>query len=609
MLRALGVLALVAGCDGEDRVELLSAGGRGSEAGAGGTGSIDPGRDAGTDPPDAAGGMAGAGGTGDAGAGGVRDYDDELDLLATSALALITRECGGCHGGNESAGGVGAIDDITQLIVSGLIIPGSAESSPLFESIRSGRMPPPDMPPGSLRSRLTVGEQWLIEGFIDSIPWDEECRPVEPVGIDAAYGAMLADVMAQPEADRRYIRYVNLSGSLGEGCGRPLQEKRWALFETVNGTSLNPELHVPVAIDANELIYRIDTRHYAWERRIDLVRNGFDSEVDGWQAVVDAAGSYGVLMQGPEADALREATRTDVPVLPGGALVWAANRGELYYELVGARLNIFDTQIALGIDVIQNMDDGVVRRAAFSRVVDPREVIVERHPQASAGRSYWSLLPQRTWGAASIYGDPVDNDRVAEQTIWQLPNGLFAYSAATQDGDRLDAQPDTCEDCGEVYPAGGNPAGCHACHQRGLAPVKDSVFDYIQRNRRDYDVYTVAAVEQIYAPGELDAQMAADNAVYFDALAGAGVPPLLPGSSLSRAFRAFEGHRLDVLRVAAELETTPDTLRASLGRLPASFAPLAEISGSISREEITEAQQAARCVLSEGARNRPVECP
>jgi hypothetical protein len=592
-LLALGALALGAGCDDADEVKWLGP------IGVGGGASDEGAPDAGTSEAADAGGLHGLGITAD---------ELERDVLATSALGLLTHHCGRCHGGSERAGGVGAIDDIETLLSTGLIVPGNAAVSPLFDSIRSGRMPPAGM-----LSRPRVGEQWLLEGFIESLRSDPKtCEAPRFPSVDDAYAAMLADVTAQPEADRPFIRYVSVLDSASDGCAGPLQTGRSALFEAVNGASLDPEIHVPVPIDADELLYRLDIRDYDWDRSLDVDADGSDDHADGWLALVAAAGPYAVERQGPEADALRAATGAAVPVLPGGVLVWAASGGDLYYALIGARANIYDTQLALGIDWAASFDRGVVRRAGFQYDADRNEVVVEQIPQSASDRGYWSLVPQRGCDSESIYDDLSPDDRQAGQTIWLLPNGLLAYSIEDQVGSRLTEAPALCGSCcvdlATLYPIGGNPAGCHGCHHRGLAPVRDEVLAVVQANAGSYAPGDVEAFAQAYSASDLDARMAADNAVYLDARMRAGVPPS-SSSPLSRVFLSFERAPLDIHRAAAELGTTADQLRENLARLPSGFAPLAESGASISRAVMTEAQRAARCVLSERARNRPSDCP
>ena len=284
-LPVLGLLwgLAVAACDDHDGRFASPSGG------SGGAGSPSVGSAGAPDPALA----AGAGGSPGAGAGGASVGEAPADafptdLLASSALEVLTRRCGGCHAGSESDGGIGAIDDLDALVSSGLVVPGNAAASPLLESIRSGRMPPA----GRTLTPVDVGELWLLEGFIDSMGTDpDRCEPVPFLGVDDAYAALLADIAARPEPDRPFIRYVTLIDAPG-GYAMPIQLRRDALFTTINGTSLDPEIHLPVPIDAAELIYRLDIRDYDWDRSMDLDDDGSEDHPDGWRALDPTPSSF-----------------------------------------------------------------------------------------------------------------------------------------------------------------------------------------------------------------------------------------------------------------------------------------------------------------------------
>jgi hypothetical protein len=526
-----------------------------------------------------------------------------------SVLAMLARDCGACHDSGQSAGGVGSITDIQSLVSSGLVVPGNDERSPLLESIRSGRMPP-----AGAASRPSVGEEWLLQGFIDGLIEPgliEGCRPPAFPSVDEVYALLLADVLAQPEAQRPFLRYASLTDDDPRLCGVPLQQRRNALSEAVNGVSLDPEIHVPVPIDAGELVYRIDIRDYDWDRPLDLDGDGNVDHGDGWQAILAASGTYAVELRGPEADALREATGSTVPVLAGGALISAVSFGDVYYTLIGAEPNIFDTQLKLGIDVLESLLNGVMRRAGFAREADGEqgELVVSRSPQALPGRAFWSLEEQPTGDSESIYSDPFTFDRLSGQTIFNLPNGLQAYSAETLEGARLAASPRGC--VGEcVTPAADTiPAGCQGCHAGGVIPVRDQTRESVERFSGQFDAETLELVRTVYPlPAELDALMAADSAVHLAALERAGVPANGP-DPLARVYFSFELEPLGAERAAAELGVTLAALRESLPLLPPGFAALGGAGGVIPRAVMTDGQGLARCVLHASSRNRPANCP
>lgn len=83
-----------------------------------------------------------------------------------------------------------------------------------------------------------------------------------------------------------------------------LERQRQALSKAVNSVSLAEEIGLPTAVDSAALVYRIDLRDDAWNRAIDIDRDGTEDFADGWLAIVSGAGAYAIESVGPEADAL-----------------------------------------------------------------------------------------------------------------------------------------------------------------------------------------------------------------------------------------------------------------------------------------------------------------
>lgn len=73
----------------------------------------------------------------------------------------LAADCGSCHGSTPDAGagpqprGIDGVNDISELLAAGLIVPCDAEGSELVRVLRDNSMPPPDVSgPGPLRSQL-----------------------------------------------------------------------------------------------------------------------------------------------------------------------------------------------------------------------------------------------------------------------------------------------------------------------------------------------------------------------------------------------------------------------------------------------------------------------
>jgi hypothetical protein len=88
--------------------------------------------------------------------------------IEQEVLAILRVNCGNCHIGTEASGSFGVVDDVDQMIESGMIIPGDKEDSPLY-----ARMVDQTMPPAfEQQQRPTQGQIQLVGIFID----DQEGR-------------------------------------------------------------------------------------------------------------------------------------------------------------------------------------------------------------------------------------------------------------------------------------------------------------------------------------------------------------------------------------------------------------------------------------------------
>jgi uncharacterized membrane protein len=59
-----------------------------------------------------------------------------------SALAIISNNCSGCHGETSGSAGIYGLTNVSHLISAGLLVPGNADSSRLYQVIAQGIMPP-----------------------------------------------------------------------------------------------------------------------------------------------------------------------------------------------------------------------------------------------------------------------------------------------------------------------------------------------------------------------------------------------------------------------------------------------------------------------------------
>jgi hypothetical protein len=139
---------------------------------------------------------------------------------------------------------------------------------------------------------------------------------------DDLWRAVAADLSSLDADDRSSQRYLSLADLSNTGtCGAELGEARAALVKLVNSLSIDTVPTPLVAIDADETLYRLDLRDYAWDRPVEVSGTGF---VDAWEAIV-AASPHAVPFVGADADVAKADTGPAVPVLPGSAFVAAAS--------------------------------------------------------------------------------------------------------------------------------------------------------------------------------------------------------------------------------------------------------------------------------------------
>jgi serine/threonine-protein kinase len=573
----------------------------------------------------------------DAAAGGVdaETYDPENDQFSTEmgkqVQDILRVNCGNCHIGQGASGDMGFILDLDQLITSGKVVPGNKEDSQIFV-----RMQQQTMPPAFERvQRPTYGQIDLVGQFIDQLDsaLDEgsNCEPEQFMDIDQQIQAMANDIARQDAEDQPFIRYltINYSSNAGE-CGRALQRQRYALFKGINSVSTETTVGNPQPIDDAETIYRIDIRDYDWDREIDLQDNDITDPanidfVDGWEAIVAEAQPYALEYIGDDADQLKTDSGTTVPFMPVNAFIQATEFGDLYYTLVGARNNLFDFELdVLNIDTKAEIADDNLMRAGFENSgVSKQERVLNRFDSGlAAGLSYWLSFDfdggnggdgangfERDVANESIFDNPLDFAFAGGEAIFSLPNGMQAYYVSAANGQRLATAPigvvvDPAQNNGLVT----NGASCHSCHNAGMITFTDTVRNYVENNRIDFDNDTFESVIAQYpTPAEFQRQMDLDSAVHVNATEEAGVPAGTP-DPVSRVYLDFQLGDIDLAIAAGELSVPVEELKENINLLDPRLGNLLREEGTVSRPVMDDAFLDAVCILQAVNENGPANC-
>lgn len=533
---------------------------------------------------------------------------DTPELLRAQVETVFARSCGECHGTDGiQAAGMNYIDNLDQLIANDKVVAGDAVNSPVIRRILDGSMPPK----GSGALPPTGDEVLQISEFINGLVPTSPVAPEEPelslipcaaglVTFDDVFSAIQSDLLSQDADDRRFIRYLSLSNRHNaSACAEDLQPERWAMSKLVNSLSTQALIRQPVAIDEQQLIFRIDIRDYGWARNINGLGLNFN---DGWEAIVSTS-PYAVEFEGPEADFVVNETETEVPFLFSNALVAAASSGPVYYGLVDAGDSIDELFSNLRVDVQRDLDNERAIRAGTTRsAISRQNRVVQRHDLGFGGSLWQSFDFGSDDSDGDMFTDPLGFEPGETEVIFTLPNGLHGYASFDDNGQALEESSilfDTFLDDFSVRSA----VSCMTCHSRGVLEVRDEVRPFVEANRFQFRADEFDAVENLYPTAEdLDFILNQDRSQYLNALAATEVPTNVP-DPVSASFTRFSGD-LDLNDVAGDLAITAQQLDDQLSRLDPSLSGLDD-GLTVERASFDEVFLESLCVMQGFARNRP----
>jgi serine/threonine-protein kinase len=564
------------------------------------------------------------------------DEDPFSTEMGQQVADILETNCGNCHIGMGASGDFGYLLDMEELLSSGKIIPGSKEDSRIYARMVEGTMPPAAV---RVIQTPTYGQIDLVGRFIDELKdvYDDpgtQCEPAPFMDTDQQIRLMQADMAKQDDADKPFTRYLTITYASNAGlCGRPLERQRFALFKGINSVSTDTVVHQPQAIDQDELIYRIDIRDYNWDREIDLQDNDVTDPAnvdfaDGWEAILanPETAAYSVEYTGPQADDLKADAGTLVPFLPVNVFIQATEFGDLYYTLIGAKQNLFDFELdVLGIDTAEEIERDNLMRAGFENSgVSKQERVLNRFDSnLGPGTSYWISFDFDGGGGGevdgqfvqnlaneSIFANPLDFAFAGGEAIFSLPNGLQGYYVAAANGNRLAEAPigvviDPAQNNGLVT----NGASCHSCHNAGMITFTDTVRQYVEENKRDFDNDTFESVMAQYVDARtFQAAMDADSRMHVEALERAGVPAKTP-DAVSRTYLDFQLGNVTIDVAAGEFGVPAEELVEEIDLLDPQLANLAVEGAYIDRNIVDATYLDTICILQQVQENAPANCP
>jgi mono/diheme cytochrome c family protein len=547
---------------------------------------------------------------------GPTDEPSAEDLARAAAENVLASNCGQCHGPaltpQQASAGMNYIDDLEKLADEGKIIPLNSNGSRVIERMREGSMPPPQ----SLQDPVSDADINIVAQFIDNprfwpgVEAPGGICPDQLFDYDRLYREVAQDLQGLDEEDRLTARYISLTNRYTAGvcADTTLDQDRQALSKLINMLSTDTTITPPEPVDPEETLYRIDITEYGFDDAVDVVdANGnIVSFVDKWEAIA-ANNQYAVPFVGQDADDAVEESGTAFPVMMADSMLDAASIGNLYYALIGVDVNqTLDDFIinVLDIDVNQNLlDEEQVRAGTTKSRISRQDRVVQRDEIEIRQGVLWQSFDFQDDQNESIFESPFDFAEGGTEAIFTLPNGLFGYVIADENGAIVEDS-DILLDTNQNNFRAVTSVSCSNCHAQGLIPVVDEVREIALANARSSGLNAdeVEQLRNVYPTAAEFARIVEGDSqsFYQRALTQARVPTEGVDPMSAVFFRFDQDMTLE--DAAGELGLPADELDDNLNLLNPALQVLNE--GSVDRDDFTQFFVDSLCILQEVGENQ-----
>jgi len=477
-------------------------------------------------------------------------------LEGRAQMALLIN-CSGCHSAQVNAGNINVLD-VPAMIQSGVIVAGSSATSPIYQAIQAGRMPLGGQIDSE--SAQTIA-QWIDAGAKDfAAVTPPPAPPAKEITVGMTLAAIAADIQKVPAADRRFTRYVILTHVYRSDM---LQVQK-ALFvkgvtKAINSVTWRSALSIPTPVDTDQTAVRFDIRKY-------------DMSEGEWNLIVKNYPYEDQLKAGADFAALKQAMRTELPVVRGDWFIRTITQGNVYQELLDLPGNISRIEERIGVDAERNiLNRRVVRAGLKDSGVSFSNRVVERH-QSKFGAYYKSYDFETSRDDQNIFRNPLGpanletrklSDEAAfvhngGEMIFTLPNGLHGYYLSDAAGNFLDPAPDTIvQDPTRKDLTVRNGTSCFTCHAAGWIPVSDEIRGRASRQR--FSSRELELIRDLYPqPAATLEQFTSDIAAYTAVLAKLGITG---GGEPVSAATLYYDQDMDAKAMAFELDITPQAMQ------------------------------------------------
>ncbi len=394
------------------------------------------------------------------------------DPAGAKAYRVLETSCAGCHQVGRlratltrPAADLANILDLETLARNpALVVPGSADASPLYTAIQGRTMPPEgggEQPADDIA--LSPADLLAVRDWIEQLPpATAACAdrvPVTPAMLARAVGAAATKLDAARAATTRFISLAPLHN----GCATPaeMQAAIDAVAMLINSLSLALEPVRPTATGADGLLLAVDLAAIGWDH-------------ERWDRLAFRAPAVAFVTLD---EATQKSLGTRAPVVDADWFADAATRAPIYYDVLGLPDTLGGLLANARIDLSEATPGTVHRIGLRTSVVARGNRLIERRP--FAGGTAWiarDFAP--TAGRPDLFdmtvaaaGGDATKPRALPQpdaTLlhFSLPNGFPAYFAANASGQRINDVPASVLRSGRhpsmLVQAAQSCIGCHA---------------------------------------------------------------------------------------------------------------------------------------------------
>lgn len=405
------------------------------------------------------------------------------NALADRVQALFAARCINCHNAQLPSGGISDFSSAAAIVQKGLVVPGNAANSALYQSVQANRMPLGNALDEASKKDIA---DWINQGakeFTSNIPSITPTPSVTPsptpvVSLPIDIESAFQDLQATQARNRSSIRYLLVThvykstkilesqkGIFALGVNKVLNSLHWRTAIT-NFTPLNE----------TATIVKIDIRNY-------------DLSAAEWNRITTGYPYTNQMSRLNRWTNLQSLTGATIPVVRADWFIQQVTQPVLYKELLEIPNNITELETRIGVNAANNIRTANIIRAGIEDSgVSHSNRIIERH-QSSFG-AYWKSYDfANSNGTKDIFRNPLGpvNSGIANigqiefvhdggEMIFTLPNGLHGYVLTDAPGNYINTGPlEIVEDLTRQDRLVTNSNSCFTCHTAGWIPIKDEI--------------------------------------------------------------------------------------------------------------------------------------